>query len=1038
MVKLKQTLLLSFVICFCLQLFPQENPIGIRGVVVDETDETLPGVSVVMKHNLSIGTITDYEGKFQLKASEGDVIVFSFVGYNNIEYTVGNSESDLIIRLAESSTELNEVVVVGYGIQKKSLVSSAVSRVTSEDLDRGNPTNVQNAMKGKLSGIQIISESGQPGAGSKIRIRGIGTINDSNPLYVIDGMPSNDINHLNPSDIESIEVLKDAASSAIYGARGANGVILISTKKGTKGDARLSYEFSYGFQNPEKKIGLMNSSEYQLIMNEMAGNMGKDPYFPSTSRIETDWQDILRNDNAPIVNHKATISGGNDQSTYYASLGYIQQAGIFAKDYSNFDRYNARLNYNTILLDTKERNWLNKIVFGTNTNYSHSKRNSSFYNSESGGIISSINMLPPTEALYQTDPQILADYAVTYPNHVIAPNGQVYNIIEMREISNPLANLQVENDLRTINQRFGANLSLDINLLPGIQYKTTYGLDWGFGSYKKVVPVYELNATSKNSNSKVYDQKWESFSWQWENILSYNHSFGLHNVGVMAGTTLYSYLYSGIYAQDYDLLVVDLKKGYINTATAPEERSIVSGDANEHRLASVFSRINYNYDEKYLLEAVIRRDGSSNFSPKRQYAIFPSFSVGWVITRESFMENKPNWLDFAKIRAGWGQNGNENIGAFKYTTMMRKAGNAVEDVKVYTAMLPNGYSNQDLRWETSEQTNIGIDLRFMNSALTLTADYFNKKTKDMLLWFPIPKYTSYSTMLMNAGTVENKGIEFEASYKFQVDKVKMGLSGNASYIKNRVTDQGQDRMGIDYLGGGMGGQVTYSENGRPYGFFYGYVHDGIFQNWNEVNNYTYEKDGKTLLKQPKAQPGDIRFKDLDGKDGINDEDRTMIGDPNPDWTFGFTLTAEWKNFDFSAFFQGTQGNDIFKLYRRPTVAYANWGKEWLNRWHGEGTSNWMPRVVEGDPSGTLNQVSSFYVEDGSYLRLKVMQVGYQLPQQLLKKVYMTNFRVFVQAENLFTFTNYTGYDPEVGTRNGFDGGTYPQARTFTLGANIVF
>lgn len=1038
MVKLKQTLLLSFLICFHLQLFPQSNMLETRGIVVDEADETMPGVSVVIKNNPSIGTITDYDGKFQLKVAEGDVIVFSFMGYNNIEHKAERPESNLIIRLTESSKELDEVVVVGYGIQKKSLVSSAVSRVTSEDLDRGNPTNVQNAMKGKLSGIQIISESGQPGAASKIRIRGIGTINDSNPLYVIDGMPSSDINHLNPSDIESIEVLKDAASAAIYGARGANGVILMTTKKGAKGNTRLNYEFSYGVQNPERKIDLMNSSEYQMIMNEMAGNMGKNPYFTTPSKIDTDWQNVLKNNNAPLVNHKATVSGGNDQSTYYASLGYLQQEGIFAKDYSNFERYNARLNYNNILWDIKDRNWLNKIVFGSNTNYSHSKRNSSFYNSESGGIISSINMLPPTEAVYQTDPQILADYDLFYPNHVIAPNGLAYNIIEMREISNPLANLQVENDQQTINQRFGANLNLDVDLLPGLKYKTTYGLDWGFGSYKKVVPVYELNATSKNSNSKVYDQKWESFSWQWENILSYNHSFGLHNVGVMAGTTLYSYHYSGIYAEDYDLLIVDLKKGYINTATAPEENSIVSGDGNDHRLASVFSRINYNYDEKYLLEAVIRRDGSSNFAPKRQYAIFPSFSVGWVLTREDFMENQPSWFDFAKIRVGWGQNGNENIGAFKYTTMMTKVGNAVEDRKVYTAMLPNGYSNENLKWETSEQTNIGIDLRFLRNALTFTADYFNKKTKDMLLWFPIPKYTSYSTMLMNTGNVKNEGVEFEASYKFDISKVKIGLSGNASYIKNTVSEQGQDRMGIDYLGGGMGGQVTYSENGRPYGFFYGYVHDGIFQNWDEVKSYTYEKDGINHLKQPNAQPGDMRFKDLDGKDGINDEDRTMIGDPNPDWTFGFTLTAEWKDFDFSAFFQGSQGNDIFKLYRRPTVAYANWGKEWLNRWHGEGTSNWMPRIVEGDPSGTLNQVSSFYVEDGSYLRLKVLQLGYKIPQHLLKKIYMNNLRIFVQGENLLTFTKYTGYDPEVGTRNGFDGGTYPQARTFTIGANIVF
>lgn len=1031
--KRKKILMLLCTVLCSLQLFAQQ--MNVQGVVYDSSNETVPGANVCIKTNPNIGTITDLDGRFNLKASVGDVLVFSFIGYENVEHKLTAGDTDLKVRFTDSSELLDEVIVVGYGVQKKSVLSSAVSRVTSEELDKGNPTNIQNALKGKVSGVQIISNSGQPGAESKIRIRGTGTVNDSDPLYIVDGMPSESgISHLNPSDIESIEILKDAASAAIYGARGANGVVLISTKKGTKGKATLNYEFTYGIQNPSKKIDLMESADYQMLMNEMAKNSNKDPYFATPSTVNTDWQKELQNKNAPLMNHKVSLSGGNENSTYYASFGYVKQEGVFAKGHADYERYNVRLNYNNVLLDTKSRNWLNKISFGVIGSYSKSTQTGhTISNSESSGIISSMNMLPPTESVYQTDPEILEQYKVTYPNHVIAPNGLAYNIIEMREITNPLAAMQVAHNQRTMPQNFGANFNLDVDLLPGLKFKTTYGAEWVFNSIKNVTPVYELNATSKNATSKVEDKKRESSYWQWENVLSYNKSFGRHNLGALFGTSMSSYHYSNLEAEDYNLLIVDIDKGYIDTATAPEEQSKVWGGARDHRMASVFGRINYNYDEKYLLEAVVRRDGSSNFGRSHQYATFPSVSVGWVLTREGFMANKPSWLDFAKIRFSWGQNGNERIGAFAYTSMMSQGRNTVIDGKVYTGMLPSGYANADLKWETSEQTDLGLDLRLFNSALTFSADYFVKKTRDMLLSMPIPLYTSYGSMTVNQGTVKNEGLELEASYRFKAGNVNLGVSGNASYVKNTVTNQGPDRMGINEIGGGMGGKVTYSENGRPFGFFYGYLHDGIFQNKEEINNYKTE-DGK--LKQPDAKPGDIRFKDLDGKNGINGDDRTMVGDPNPDWTYGFTLTADWKGFDFNAFFQGSIGNDIYKLYRRSNVAFGNFDKSWLNRWHGEGTSNWIPRIAEGDNNNY--QISDFFVEDGSYLRMKVLQIGYSLPSQLLQKAGIKGLRFFVQGENLFTITDYTGYDPEVGTRNGLDGGTYPQARTYTIGANITF
>ncbi|MCD7978354.1 MAG: TonB-dependent receptor [Tannerellaceae bacterium] len=1032
-------ILSSFLVMIgCFQLLAQPGGVTMGGTVYDHFGETLPGANVYIKDQQSVGTTTDLDGNFQIRGNVGDVIVFAFVGYDPVEYPVTKEEKNIVIRFRESSLLLDDVVVVGYSVQKKSVMSSAVSRVTGEDLDMGNPTNVQNALKGKVSGVQITSNSGQPGDDSKIRIRGTGTVNNSNPLYIIDGMPNSEgINHLNPSDIESIEILKDAASAAIYGARGANGVVLVTTKKGTQGaKATLNYEFTYGFQNPARNVKLLDSQNYQMLMNEMAANSGKDPYFPTPSSVNTDWQKELTNRNAPVTNHKLSISGGSENSTYFLSFGYLNQSGIFAKGYSDYERYNARLNHSTILMDAKDRNWLNKVTFGSIISYTHSKfTGGEIDNNEASGLIASMNMLPPTETIYQDNASVLEQYALSYPNYIKDKNGRAYNIIDMNEINNPFAAMQVRNNTRKIPQVFSGNFNLDVDVLPGLKFKTTAGMDWTFTSDKRVTPEYDLNTTNKNTLSSIVDEKIEARFWQWENIVTYTKSFGVHNLTLLGGTTMSSYHLSNLKGTDYDLLVADIDKGYIDIAAGDRTLERVEGKAEDHRLASVFGRVNYNYDEKYLFEAVVRRDGSSNFGTNHKYAVFPSVSAGWVLSREGFMDNRPGWIDFIKLRASWGQNGNENIGAFGYTSMMSMGNNAVVDGQVLTGAKTSGYVNSDLKWETSEQTDIGIDLRFLGNALTFTADYFHKKTKDMLLEVALPEYTGFKTMKVNKGSVKNEGVELEASYRFKIDQVNLRVGANASYVKNTVTDIGDERIGIDILGGGLGGTVTWMETGKPYGFFYGYVHDGIFQNQAEVDAHV-TADGTP--KQPNARPGDVRYKDLDGKDGITGEDRTMIGDPNPDWTYGFTLSAEWKGFDLYAFFQGVHGNDVYRFYRRANITYANWDETWLNRWHGEGTSNWMPRVVEGDPNNNTTWVSNLFVEDGSYLRLKVLQLGYQLPSHILRKAFIKNLRLFAQGENLFTITNYTGIDPEVGTRNGFDGGTHPQARTFTFGANITF
>lgn len=1012
-----------------------QSDVRIHGTVKSGADNSaLTGVNV-LRTGTTNGTFTDSSGHYEMTVPAGAVLRFTYVGYVAYEVAVTEGRTLYDVTLEESPDQLDEVVVVGYGTQKKSVVTAAISRVGSEDLNLERPTTVQNALKGKVSGVQITSNSGMPGSDAKIRIRGTGTVNDANPLYVVDGMPSfNGINHLNTADIESIEVLKDAASAAIYGARGANGVILVTTKKGKSGTATVNYDFSYGLQNPQRKADLMNSADYQMLMNEMGKNSGygDNYFFPAPSPVNTDWQEELTYHNAPLVNHLFSLGGGNDRSTYYISFGALMQRGIFARNYADYDRYNARLNYSNTLVEADSRSWLKKIVFGARISYSGTKRTgSTIGNSEVGGLIASMNMLPPTEAVYQTDPAKLEEYALIYPNYIRDDMGRAFNIINMREIVNPFASLRARNNQERKPRVLGGNFDLNFTLLPGLTYKTTAGFEWGLYSDRSVVPAYELNSDQKNAASSVYNYMAQSYTWQWENLLQYSRTFGRHSLGLLAGTTLSSNFYHDISGTRYDLVNLSMDKGYLNTSGAVDgdERARVNGGASDHRLASVFGRASYNYDETYILEATIRRDGSSNFGKNNQYALFPSVSAGWVLTREAFMENIPSWLNFVKLRASWGQNGNENIGAFGYTSLIETGSyRAVIDDRVYQGAKSTGYSNSNLTWETSEQTDLGADLRLFGS-LNLSVDYFDKKTRDMLCWVALPVYAGYPSILSNKGTVSNKGWEFDASYKFRIGGVNLGAGANASYVKNRVIEQGDSEVPvpIDGLGGGLGGAVTWRANGQPYGFFYGYVHDGIFQNQAEAD----------ASDQQNAQVGGIRWKDLDGKPGITGDDRTKIGDPNPDWTYGLMLSADWKSFDFNLFMQGVQGNQIYKFYRRSNVTFANWDNSWLNRWHGEGTSNWLPKIVEGGQNGA-SEVSDLYVEDGSYLRLKVLQMGYSLPAALTEKLLIRRFRIFLQGENLVTMTRYTGLDAEVGTRNGFDGGTYPQARTWTFGVNLSF
>ncbi len=1011
----------------------------VTGTITDASGEAIIGANVVIK-GTTRGVITDIDGKFSLEASPNEVIQVSYVGFLPQEVPL-NGRTTLNITLAEDAQALEEVVVVGYGVQKKSVVTAAVSRVDSKDLMKNNPTDMRYALQGKVSGVQITSNSGQPGSEAVFRVRGIGTINNNTPLYLVDGFPAetNVINTLNPSDISSVEVLKDAASAAIYGARAANGVILITTKEGQKGKVRVSYDFTYGIQNIIKKMDVLDAYDYQMLINEAYGNAGQTGPFsnPSQSAANTDWQDLVLNKNAPMLNHQLSVSGGTDDISYYLSLGILNQEGLIAKGKSDYDRYNFRANTNMKVYETNSRNFLNKVTLGANIAFETSTQRGIDQNNEFGGVIGSAIMAPPNIAPYVDDPATIADYDVIYPNYVKDKNGRVYSVINnLNEVTNPLGAMEVRHQNHK-KQSFQGNFNLNIDLLPGLSFKTSLGGRYGYEQERNWDPVYYLSSYKNKKNSEIYQQKRDAFRWQWENVLSYSQTFAnIHNVSAIVGTSAMKNQWEWMNGTDYDLIAENDDKAYIDSATGDRAGERVNASMENHALASVFGRIGYNYDEKYIVEATIRRDGSSNFAPNKRYAIFPSASVGWVFTRENFMESTSNWLNFAKLRFSWGQNGNENIGAFNYTTTMYSSGEAATfgtGKNVTSGMRPRRLANPELTWETSEQIDLGVDLRLFNSAFTITFDYFDKKTKDMLMTLPIPNYVGNSAPQGNVGTMNNHGFELELGYKWKIGRVNMNASGNVSKIKNEVTDIGEDRT---ISGQGWNNQtVTRTQNGYPFSYFYGLIADGLFRSEADVQAHV---NSAGAVLQPNAKPGDIRFRNMNDDGVINDNDRTFIGQSNPDWVYGLTVGADWNGFDFNMFFQGQAGNDIYDGTRRHEVSLVNFQEKYLDRFHPQNNPNGnFPRVTIQDTNNN-SRINSFFLSDGSFVRLKNIQIGYTLPRHILNTLTLSNLRVYAAVENALTFTKYKGFDPEVGNNGGIDKGNYPQPRTVTFGVNVAF
>ncbi|HIZ33538.1 MAG TPA: TonB-dependent receptor [Candidatus Bacteroides merdigallinarum] len=1045
--------------------------IQVKGTVVSGSDDfPLPGVNVVVKGTTK-GVITDLDGNFTISVPSDAVLTFTYIGFKTQEVAV-NGKTTLNVVLDEDTETLEEVVVVGYGVQKKSVVTASIAKVSADDLENKAPVRMDNALKGLAAGVDVTSASGQPGASPRVRIRGIGTINNSDPLYIVDGMPiSGGLDFVNPNDIESIEVLKDAASGAIYGARAANGVILVTTKKGKLGKTSINYNFSYGWQSAWKRRDVTCATDYAILQNEKYMNGGQAPLYADPYNLTdingnpvtgfgTDWQDAVFNDGAPVVNHDVTISGATEKVNYYLSLGYYSQEGIVGGNYgqSNYDRLTLRSNTSYNLIDaSKERSFLNKLDLSVNVAYMRTHSTGVSENSEFGSILGSALYLSPILPI--TVSGAAADELVNYyetadPNNSSKvlyelprdPNGNIYTVPgyfgSYNEMNNPLAMMTL-NPQKNYSHKFVPKFSIDLQLWDNLKYHFSYSADMSFWGYDAAtVSKFYLSGNNNASHTSATANRQKNMTWQIENTLTYDKTFGKHTIGVVLGQSALKYKGDQLGGSRWNLVnplkpSIDYATGNVVDGTA--QFSVYGAPFVEHTMASMFGRLSYNYDERYMVQATVRRDGSSRFGPNNKYGIFPSFSAGWNVMNEAFMEGTRDWLSNLKIRFSWGKNGNDNIADFGYTSLTAMGNNVLfgKDAIKWNGSKASRLSNPDLKWEESEQTDIGIDLGFFNGALTASIDYYIKKTNGMIIEMPIPSYVGETKPLGNVGDMENKGVEFELGYKWNIADAHFSVKGNATYLKNTLKNLGNDTGYIDLDGiQGLSGGGTRGSNGQPFPYFFGYKTAGVFQNVAEVQAYT-NKDGGLIM--PDAVPGDVRFVDVNGDGQITADDRTNIGNGTPDWTYGLNLNADWKGFDFNIFFQGVAGNEVFDGTFRSDVTSGNYPSWMLGRWTGEGTSNKYPRLALGDDTNW--QVSDLYVCDGSYFRLKNITLGYTLPQNLTRKVCIERLRIYFQAENLATWTKYWGFDPEISsgaTSLGVDRGVYPQARTFTIGANISF
>lgn len=1006
----------------------------VKGTIVSQrTSEPVAGATVTVK-NTSRTAVADMAGKFSINASTGEVLVITSIGFATREATVGDGE--LRILLQDANDQLENVVVIGYGTQKKKLVTGANIQVKGGDIQKQSTNNALQALQGQAPGVQITSYSGQPGAAMNVIVRGKGTVGNFGPLYVVDGIQVGDIAYLNPADIESIDVLKDAASAAIYGSQAANGVILVTTKSGKSNQKlQVTLDGFYGLQNVARKAKLLNANEYAIIMNEAAINSGKAPYLTNdvvnNLKVNTNWMDKMFDKDVPFQNYVLGIQGGGAGSAFSSSLGYTNQGGIIGgSGISNFERYTLRFN-------SEHNLYQNIIKMGQHLTFNYTNTRGISVDGQYNNTLRAAFNTSPFLPMYDSAGRYFSsDKVGWYPGQP----DKAWNNGE----SNPYALMDLTTRNRNSNQRLFGDVYIQVEPVKGLKFRSSLGLNYNSDQSHGYTPVYHLSIYSFNDTAKVKQSMGNGRTLQFDNLLSYDFRVGSdHSFSVMAGSSAIKSKGTNINGYNFDLRVADINYAYLSVAQNTNRGNPfmgVGGGPYESALLSYFGRLQYNFREKYLLNVTYRADGSSRFAMNKRWGYFPSVSAGWVASSESFLQTV-SWLDYLKIRASWGRVGNQNIAAYMYLSPISFnnaqyvfSGEGASTQGAY----PSRLGNPDLKWETSEQTNVGFDATIMKK-LNITFDYYVKDTKDWLISIPMLSTAGVDSFLINGGDVRNRGFELALNYRNNIGKLQYSVGVNGAVNKNRI---GNIPTSDHTIHGNS--NVLYANalefyrasNGMPVGYFWGYQTNGLFQTEADVNAYV-NKSGNKI--QPDAQPGDVRYVDLNNDGVINAEDKTKIGDPNPDLTYGLNIGLEYKGFDFQLQASGVAGNEIVQSYRNHSGTQTNYSKEILDRWRGPGSSNRIPRVTEDNRNWT--QFSDLYIHKGDYLRISTITLGYDLAG-ILKKNYLSKVRLYASVLNAFTFTKYTGMDPEVGYNESFasgvDLGYYPRPRTVMLGANIRF
>lgn len=991
-------------------LHAQQQAKTVTGTVTDVSGEPIIGANIRIK-GTTTGTITDIDGNFSIKAEPQSVIEVSYIGYLTQE-TVINNQKSIRFLLKEDTKTLDEVVVIGYGVQKKADLTGSVANINTEKLNTQSNANIGQALQGKIAGVDIVSQGGAPGSGTRIMVRGIGTLNNASPLYIVDGMYMNSIDHINPNDIASIDVLKDASSAAIYGSRAANGVIIVTTKEGsnTEGKPIIDLSVNLGISTASKFLDMLDAkgwAEVTTIARQAIGKPALDMATDLANKPDNDWQDIMFRP-ALMQNYNLAVKGGGKYSTYYTGLGYFNQDGIVKG--TNYQRYNIQ-----------SKNDYKRGIFSAGTNliisFSHDKP---LHQELRGGMIGTILQSVPTLEKYDDTRE--GGYGGTY--------GDVVNI------PHPLAIID-DNIMGRYNEnvKIFANLYAQIELFKGLKYKLNLTPDFSFERYKNYLNKYDFGLAT-NSITQLTERQRRRRNILVENLLTFDRTFGEHKISALAGYTYQDSRFRHIQAYGEGL-----PQGLEEIDAATTNRSN-EGNSWRSVLTSILGRVFYSYQNKYLFTATIRRDGSSKFGKNNRYGYFPSFSLGWNVAEEKFMENV-HWLDQLKLRGGYGVLGNQEIDNYQYSSTITTGINYPDgNGGLLQGAFPKNFANPDIKWEETAMTNVGIDFMAFNNRLSLTADYYVKNTKDILLTVPIPISSGGANdPIRNAGKIRNNGFEFNLGWMDQPNPdISYGINLIGSFNKNKVIAMGSESGSIK--GGSTNQNITTSETkaGYPIGGYWLISTAGYFNSQEEVD--AYAKDGKKI--QPAAEPGDIKFVDANNDGVINDDDRVFQGSPFPDFTFALNGNMRYKNFDLSIGLQGVLGNKIYNATRQTledVTKGSNFLASCLDYWTPENKNASHPRLTWDDPNRNTRAESDRYLENGSYLRLRSVQLGYTFPQTWFKGA-IQHARVYINAENLFTITSYSGYSPDVNADNanyrGFDNFIYPTNRTFMLGLNVTF